>query len=252
MGRLSRRSPPRDPPAPEIHLYAELDFGAGPVRLPPRQRGAPRGERRHALLPGVEGRRSVRLRVRRTPPGAPVRRPPRTDGSGDVHQRAFRLADGVLLPREPPRLPAGPGAGEPPSPVPGVAAPLSSRGRLQGGGAHPSVRDGSLRSVPAGEGRVEEDAPRPGGPLGAPGGSRRFPPRPPRIRATARGVLRHPGRGGQPAHAGPRDRVPSVASRDAPRHEHRSGPARLTPRDRPFRFRSPSFSRRSWPRGSSG
>ena len=150
MGRLSRRSSPRDPPAPEIHLYAELDFGAGAVRLPPRQRGAPRGERRHALLPGVEGRRSVRLRVRRTPPGAPVRRPPRTDGSGDVHQRAFRLADGVLLPREPPRLPAGPGAGEPPSPVPGVAAPLSSRGRLQGGGAHPSVRDDSLRSVPGG------------------------------------------------------------------------------------------------------
>lgn len=45
---------------------------------------------------------------------------------------------------EPPRLPAGPGAREPVSPVPGVADPLSSRGRLQGGGAHPSIHTGPL------------------------------------------------------------------------------------------------------------
>src|SRR5512141_210906 len=129
MGRFPRRSPPRDPPSPEIHLHPELDLGPGTVRVSPRERGAPRGERRHVLPPCVEARRPVRLPVRRPAPRIPVRRPPDTDGGGDVHQRTVGLADGVLLPRKPPLLPACAGAGKSVAAVPSFAEPLSSRGR---------------------------------------------------------------------------------------------------------------------------
>src|SRR3989304_2191893 len=204
LGRIPRRPPRRDPSSPEIHLHPELDLGAGAVRLSPRERDAPRGERRDALLPCGEDRLPVRFPVRRPAPRAPVRHPPGPDGGGDLHQRAVRFPDDVLLSREPPCLPAGACAGKPNSPARGVACSFPARRRLQGGGAHPSVRAGSLRSRTVGAERMERDAWRPGGPLGAPALPRRSFPRPRRIRAPARGVPRHPGGRVQPVYPGPR------------------------------------------------
>src|SRR2546428_2732954 len=108
--------PGRDSPvlSPDAHLVVGPvpPLGSGAARLPPRQRAAPRRERRRALAgtapPGCPGRLDG---------GGGVRPPSRAGRVGGLGDGAEERAVGVLLPARATRLPAlGPrglrGAGE--------------------------------------------------------------------------------------------------------------------------------------------